>query len=135
MFQEIPKLDKKGLREFGLMTGGFIALLFGLLLPLLWGHDLPLIPWIIAGSLAFLSLFIPQSLAPIYQGWMKVAQVLAWVNNRLILGLIFFIIVTPMALIMKIIKRDPLTRQFEFRLETYRVSSKIKNKLSMEKPY
>ena len=35
MFQEIPKLDKKGLREFGLITGGFIALLFGLLLPLL----------------------------------------------------------------------------------------------------
>ncbi|MGK7881163.1 MAG: SxtJ family membrane protein [Crocosphaera sp.] len=135
MFQEIPKLDKKGLREFGLITGVFIALLFGLLLPLLWGHDLPLIPWIIAGCLAFLSLFIPQSLVPIYQGWMKVAQVLAWVNNRLILGIIFFIIVTPMALIMKIIKRDPLTRKFEFRLETYRVSSKIKNKLSMEKPY
>ncbi len=135
MFHEIPKLDKKGLREFGLMTGGFIALLFGLLLPLLWGHDLPLIPWIIAGSLVILSLFIPQSLAPIYQGWMKVAQVLAWVNNRLILGIIFFIIVTPMALIMKIIKRDPLKRKFEFRLGTYRISSQIKNKLSMEKPY
>ena len=135
MFQEIPKLDKKGLREFGLITGGFIALLFGLLLPLLWGHDLPLIPWIIAGSLAFLSLFIPQSLAPIYQGWMKVAQVLAWVNNRLILGIIFLIIVTPMALIMKIIKRDPLKRKFEFSAGTYRISSQIKNKLSMEKPY
>ena len=135
MFQEIPKLDKKRLREFGLMTGAFIALLFGLLLPLLWGHDLPLIPWIIAGSLAFLSLFIPQSLAPIYQGWMKVAQVLAWVNNRLILGIIFLIIVTPMALIMKIIKRDPLKRKFEFSAGTYRISSQIKNKLSMEKPY
>ena len=135
MFQEIPKLDKKRLREFGLMTGAFIALLFGLLLPLLWGHDLPLIPWIIAGSLAFLSLFIPQSLAPIYQGSMKVAQVLAWVNNRLILGIIFLIIVTPMALIMKIIKRDPLKRKFEFSAGTYRISSQIKNKLSMEKPY
>ena len=115
MFQEIPKLDKKGLREFGLITGGFIALLFGLLLPLLWGHQLPLIPWIIAIVLVILSLLIPQSLAPIYQGWMRVSQVLAWVNNRLILGIIFFIIVTPMALIMKIIKRDPLKRKFEFR--------------------
>ena len=36
---------------------------------------------------------------------------------------------------MKIIKRDPLKRKFEFRLGTYRVSSQIKNKLSMEKPY
>ncbi|MDJ0731368.1 MAG: SxtJ family membrane protein [Crocosphaera sp.] len=135
MFHEIPKLDKKGLGDFGLLTGAIIALLFGLALPLLWGYNLPLTPWIIGGTLAIVALFIPQSLAPIYQGWMRVAQVLAWVNSRVILGLIFFIIVTPMALIMKIIKRDPLKRKFEFRLETYRVSSQIKNKVSMEKPY
>ncbi len=135
MFHEITKLDTKGLREFGLLTAGIIALLFGLVLPLLWGHNLPLIPSIIAVILAILALFIPQSLGPIYQGWMRVAQVLAWVNSRLILGLIFFIIVTPMAIIMKIIKRDPLNRKFKFRLETYRVSSQIKNKISMEKPY
>ncbi|EAZ90409.1 SxtJ family membrane protein [Crocosphaera chwakensis] len=135
MFHEIPKLDKRGLREFGLITGIFIGLLFGLILPLLWGHALPLIPWIIAVILGSLGLLIPQSLAPIYQGWMRVAQVLAWVNSRLILGIIFFIIVTPMGLFMKIIKRDPLKRKFEIRLETYRASSQIKNKISMEKPY
>lgn len=135
MFNEIPKLDKKGLGDFGLMMAAFIAILFGLILPLLWSHDLPLFPWVIASILAILSLLIPRSLAPIYRVWMRVAQVLAWVNNRLILGLIFFLIVTPMALIMKIIKRDPLNRKFEFKLETYRVSSQIKNKVSMEKPY
>ncbi|MGB5772986.1 MAG: SxtJ family membrane protein [Crocosphaera sp.] len=135
MFHEIPKLDKKGLKEFGLVTGVLIALLFGLILPLLWGHNLPLIPWIIAGVLGSLALFIPQSLAPIYQGWMRVAQVLAWINSRIILGIIFLLIVTPMALIMKIIKRDPMNRKLEFRLETYRISSQIKSKLSMEKPY
>ncbi|MEL4894847.1 SxtJ family membrane protein [Crocosphaera sp. Alani8] len=135
MFYKIPRLDKKGLREFGLIIGGMIAILFGLLIPSLWGHSLPLIPWIIAGVLVTFSLFIPQSLAPIYQGWMRVSQVLAWLNSRLILGLIFFIIVTPMSLIMKIIKRDPLNRKWEFSLETYRASSQIRKKLSMEKPY
>ncbi|MGK7953884.1 MAG: SxtJ family membrane protein [Crocosphaera sp.] len=135
MFHEIPKLDKKGLGDFGLLTGAIIALSFGLIIPLLWGHDLPLTPWIISGVLVSLSLSIPQSLAPVYQGWMRIAQVLAWINNRLILGIIFFIIVTPMGLIMKIIKRDPLKRKFEFKLETYRISSQIKKKLSMEKPY
>ena len=135
MFNEIPKLDRKGLGDFGLLTGAIIALLFGLILPLLWGHNLPLLPWIIAVVLVSLSLLIPQCLSPIYQGWMRIAQVLAWINNRVILGIIFFLIVIPMALIMKIIKRDPLNRKFEFRLETYRVSSQIKNKVSMEKPY
>ncbi|MDJ0508025.1 MAG: SxtJ family membrane protein [Crocosphaera sp.] len=135
MFHAIPKLDKKGLREFGLLTGAMIALLFGLILPLLWRYDLPLIPWIIGGVSVSLALFIPNSLAPIYQGWMKVSQVLAWVNSSVILGLIFFLIVTPMALIMKIINRDALKRKFEIRLETYRISSQTKSKVSMEKPY
>ena len=36
---------------------------------------------------------------------------------------------------MKIGTGEPLKRKFEFRLGTYRVSSQIKNKLSMEKPY
>ncbi len=72
MFHEIPKLDKKGLREFGLLTGAIIALLFGLILPLLWGHNLPLVPWTIAGVLVSLAWFIPNSLSPIYQGWMRV---------------------------------------------------------------
>lgn len=135
MFHEIPKLDKKGLREFGLLTGIIIALLFGLILPLLWGHNLPLVPWILSIVLGSLALLIPKALSPIYQVWMRIAQVLAWVNSRVILGIIFFVLVTPMALIMKLLKRDPLTRKFEFRRESYRVSSQIKNKLSMEKPY
>ncbi|MEA5508786.1 SxtJ family membrane protein [Crocosphaera sp. UHCC 0190] len=135
MFDEIPKLDQKGLREFGLLTGTIIALLLGLVLPLLWGHSLPLIPWIIGGVLIILAIFIPKSLDPIHYGWMKVAQVLGFVNSRIILGIIFFIVVTPMGLIMRLNNRDPMTRKFEFSLETYRVSSQIKSKVSMEKPY
>ncbi|GBF82498.1 SxtJ family membrane protein [Aphanothece sacrum] len=135
MFEEISKLDKKGLREFGLVTGGIIAVLFGLVLPLVWGHHLPLIPWIIGGVLCSLAIFIPQSLDPIHYNWMRVGQVLGWVNNQIILGIIFFIVVTPMGLIMRLLNRDPMTSKFEFNLETYRVSSKIKSKVSMEKPY
>lgn len=35
---DIPQLDAKGLREFGLTTGAIIIGLFGLVLPLLFGH-------------------------------------------------------------------------------------------------
>ncbi|ACK67423.1 conserved hypothetical protein [Rippkaea orientalis PCC 8801] len=135
MFYEIPKLDKKGLRDFGVLTGSIIAILFGLILPLLWRHHLPLIPWIIGGVLCVLGLIIPQSLKPIYYGWMKIAQVLAWVNSRIILGMIFFLIITPMAIVMRLAKRDTMQRHFEFALETYCIRSKIRDKISMEKPY
>ena len=135
MFHEIPKLDKKGLCNFGLLTGTIIAVLFGLILPLLWGHGLPILPWIIGGVFYGLALIIPQSLDPIHYGWMRVGQVLGRVNSCIILGLIFFVMLTPMALVMRLINRDTMTRKFDFELETYRVSSKIRNTVSMEKPY
>ncbi|HAC63557.1 MAG TPA: sxtJ [Cyanothece sp. UBA12306] len=135
MFHEIEKLDQKGLRNFGLLTGIIIAVLFGLILPLIWGHGLSLIPWIIGCILSGLALIMPKSLEPIYYGWTRVGQVLSWINSRIILGLIFFLMLTPMALIMRLAKRDTMQRHFEFALETYRVSSKIRNKVSMENPY
>ena len=57
---EIP--DKKGLREFGLITGGLFVGLFGLLFPWLFSFALPVWPWVIAGVLWGLALLIPQHL-------------------------------------------------------------------------
>ncbi|MGL5035037.1 MAG: SxtJ family membrane protein, partial [Microcystaceae cyanobacterium] len=89
----------KTLREFGLLVGGIIAGLFGTILPLLKGHSLPLWAWIIGGVLILLGLFLPKSLAPIYKLWMRLGLMLGWVNSRIILGVIFFLIMTPMGLI------------------------------------
>jgi len=60
---------------------------------------------------------------------------LGWLNSRIILSIVFFIIVTPMALMMKLLKRDTMARRFDFEVETYRISSKIYPSAGMEKPY
>ena len=132
---ENKKLTIKELREFGLLTGGIITGLFGLILPLIRGHSLPLSPWIIAVVLAGLAIILPKSLDPIYRVWMKIGLALGWVNSRIILSIVFFIILTPMALIMKLLKRDTMIRKFDFQVETYRISSKINPSSGMEKPY
>ncbi|MGP0129287.1 MAG: SxtJ family membrane protein [cyanobacterium endosymbiont of Rhopalodia musculus] len=134
MSYKIPKLNRKELRRFGLLTGTIISGLFGLVMPLISGDKLPLTPWIITGVMYGLATFIPQSLDPIYNNWMKVTQVLAWINTRIILGLIFFLIITPMAFIMQLFNRDTM-KKISYSLETYRISSFIKEKNSMEKPY
>lgn len=132
---DIPQLDRKGLRNFGLLTGIIIAVLFGLLLPLLRGHGLLLVPWILGGVLGFLALITPNALAPVYRVWMRIGLILGWINSRIILGIIFFLIVTPMGFLMRLFSRDPMTREFELQLETYRVPSQIRKRESMEKPY
>ena len=49
----------------------------------------------------------------LYRGWMKLAHVLGWVNTRIILSLVYFLIVTPLALIFKVIGKDPMCRKFD----------------------
>lgn len=129
------KLTAKELREFGLLAGVIIAGLFGLILPLIRGHSLPIIPWVIAIILVGLAIILPKSLDPVYQVWMKIGFALGWLNNRIILSIVFFIILTPMALMMKLLKRDTMARTFDFQVETYRISSKIHTSTGMEKPY
>ena len=126
---------KKELRQFGMLLGTFIPLLFGLILPWLWNHGFPVLPWILGGIFWSLAIAFPPSLQPVYRVWMKIAEILAWVNSRIILGIIFFAIVTPMGFIMSLLQRDPMARKCDRQVETYRISSQKRSRESMENPY
>lgn len=52
-------------------------------------------------------------LKALYKAWMKFAHALGWVNTRIILSLVYFLIFTPIALIFRLIGKDPLERRFE----------------------
>lgn len=55
----------------------------------------------------------------LYKGWMVFAHALGWVNTRILLVLFFFLIITPVALFMRMIGKDSLSRRIEPELETY----------------
>ncbi len=131
----IPELDRKGLREFGLVTGGIFAGLFGLFFPWLLEIGIPLWPWILGGVLALWALVAPASLRPVYYWWMRFALLLSRVTTPIILGVVFFLVILPVALVMKIVGRDPMARRFNERAASYRVSSHRAPRENMEKPY
>ncbi|BFM39613.1 SxtJ family membrane protein [Synechocystis sp. LKSZ1] len=132
---ETSSLTPKLLRKFGLIMGAVIAGLFGLVIPLWKGHGLGPWPWGLAGLFVGLGFSYPQALGPIYRFWMKLGHVLGWVNSRLILGLIFFLVVTPMAIVMKLLKRDTMVRQFEPQRPSYRQRSRVREPQHLQKPY
>ncbi len=129
---EIP--DKKGLREFGLITGGLFVGLFGLLFPWLFSFAFPKWPWIIAGVLWGLALLIPNSLKWIYQGWMSFALVLGWINTRLILAIMFYLIMTPMGLIMRLFGKNAMKNK-PSQSESYRNLTPSRSPQHMERPF
>lgn len=132
---DIPDLSREELRKFGIVTGAILVGLLGLLLPVLRGHSLPLWPWILVLPLWGLSVVSPGSLKSIYQGWMRIGLVMGFVNTRIILGIIFYGLVLPTGLIMRLFRHDPMAKGFDRQLNTYRVPSKQRPKASMEKPY
>ena len=109
------------LRSFGLVMAGAVTLLFGLGFPWLGGRPYPVWPWAVAAVLVAWALVWPAGLAPAHRAWMAAAHVLGWLNTRLILGLVFFVVLTPIGLVMRLAGRDPMHRRFEPGLATYRV--------------
>ncbi len=133
---EIPYLDKRGLRNFGLMAGAFISVIFGVLFPWLGENSIPWWPWLTAGVLCIWSLTVPQTLRPLYRGWMTVGLAIGSIVNRLILGIVFFGVVLPMGFIKRIVGNDAMARRLDKNVSTYRVAKVMRSSRShMERPF
>jgi hypothetical protein len=136
MATNIPTLDKKGLRKFGITTGVIIVVLFALFFP--WVFDvttMPMWPWILAALLWVPALLIPSALRPVYTTWMKIGHAIGWVNTRIILGVLFYVLILPMGLIMRLFGKDPMARKLDKSVSSYRVKSVSESKDRLEKPF
>jgi hypothetical protein len=93
------------LRSFGL-TVGTVMLGIGLW-PVVWsGTDARWWALGIGGVLAFFGVVMPRPLSPVHRGWMALGHVMGWVNTRLILGVFFYVILTPTALAARLLGKD-----------------------------
>jgi hypothetical protein len=127
--------SQKELRDFGLIVGGICATLFGLLLPLLKHRAFPLWPWIAAAILIAPALAYPAALRGPYFLWTKLGLALGSINQRIVLTFIFYVIVMPIGLAMRLFGRDPMARRFEPARESYRVASRKAPPVSMDRPF
>jgi hypothetical protein len=112
--------ERKQLRSFGLMVGGIFTLLG--VWPVLWrGQPLRLWSLLLGGLLLALGLVWPRSLTHVYRLWMRVGEVLGWLNTRLILSALFYLLFTPIGLYMRLRGKDPMRRTLAPEAESYRV--------------
>ena len=68
-----------------------------------------------------LALAWPRSLTQIYRLWMRVGEVLGWINTRIILGVLFYLLFTPLGVYMRLRGKDPMRRTLAPEAESYRV--------------
>ena len=122
------------LREFGLVVGGLVLLFFSWLLPALHGHPLAIWPLWIGLPLVLLGLIAPRSLRQPYRGWMALGHGLGWINSHLILGLVYLLVLQPIALVMRLLGHDPLRRRWDPDASTYREVREPKP-INLKTPY
>jgi hypothetical protein len=121
------------LRQFG-----FIALAgFGLLGALAWfergifGFGLGGAREIVAGAFASLallslafSLVFPRGNWPIYAGLSVVALPIGFVLSYVIMGTLFYLIIAPIGLVLRLLGKDPMNRRFERDAASYWVDAR-----------
>ena len=119
-------ISKKQLREFGLLIGFVFPILIGWLIPLLFGHQFRIWTLWIGVSGLLIGLTAPRLLYYPYTGWMALGKVLGWINSHIILGLVFILVLQPIAYIMRLKGYDPL-RSKKKGENTYRENRKDHN--------
>ena len=135
MTNPIETLDAAGYRKFGLVSSAIVVVLFGLAIPWLFSLNFPRWPWIFAGVLGSWALLLPTTLKPVYIGWMKFGNIMNWINTRIILGIVFYGLILPFGLVMRMFGKDPMKRQLDNSASSYRVISQKDTKDNLEHPY
>jgi hypothetical protein len=116
-------------RSFGIVF--FIVFLLIAIYPLINSEGLRVWSLIIAIIFLFLGLINSKVLTPLNKLWFKFGILLGRIVSPLIMGVIFFLVVTPIALIMRIIGKDLLNLKFNkdrsYWIEKAGPKSKMKN--------
>ena len=98
-------------RSFGIVFF-FIFLLISVY-PLLYNENIRIWSLIISIIFLFLGIINSRILTPFNHIWFKFGLVLGRFISPLIMGLVFFLVVTPIGLLMRVFKKDLLNLRFD----------------------
>jgi hypothetical protein len=108
---------EKELKKFGIT----FAIIFAIIGSYLLYKNSDNYKWfaIVSGLFLLSGLTIPKILKPIYKGWMLFAFALGWFNARLLLGIMFYLVFTPVGFIMKLLRKELLDLKIDKNATTY----------------
>jgi multisubunit Na+/H+ antiporter MnhG subunit len=113
MRHEIRNIDSsvKKLREFGLVVGG-VLVLFGAFA--MWrGKGFYPHLYAVGSVLVIFGAAAPGLLKPVQKAWMALAIIIGFFMSRLLLTLLFYGVMTPIGLAMKLFGKDTLDERIE----------------------
>lgn len=100
------KIGAKELRKFAFTLFCAFGFLGGLVL---WRKGETGVLFLCIGTVMLLmGLIKPRLLRPVHRGWMGISFLMGFFMSHLILALMYYLVFTPMALVMRALGKDPL---------------------------
>ncbi len=112
--------SRRQLRQFAaIWFPAFFALVGGLALH--WGGSLSVVGPIggVVAAISLVGVFVPSFIRPIFVGWMHAAYPIGLVISHLILASIYFLVITPVGVLIRAMGRDPIQRRLDPSLDSY----------------
>ena len=111
------KPNRKELRKFGLTFSIILGIIGGFLL--YKGRANACWFLCVSGLFFLFGIPIPHSLKLVYKIWMSLALIIGWFTSRLILSVVFYLVLIPIGLSMRLLGKDLLNQKFDKSAETY----------------
>ncbi len=110
--------SEKQLKRFGLIMAGMLSFFVAVFFYKTW--------YVAMGLLGILIIFFagmgiakPRGLRKVYKKWMGFAEVIGDFNAKIILGITYFFVFTPIRMVASIFREDPLRRKLEPEKDSY----------------
>lgn len=106
------------LNWFGVLFAAFFALVGGLVF---WqaSERAAYVIWAVAAAVVVLYYALPPMRRPLYLGWMYAALPIGWTVSHLLLAAVYYLLFTPIGLVLRLTGHDPLHRRIDRDATTY----------------
>lgn len=116
-FERHEEVQGSSDKALGLVFGAFFLLIA--VLPLFSGRGVRLWALIACGGFVGVALIWPRLLSPLNRLWTRLGLLLHMVVSPIVLGIMFYAVITPMGVIMRLLGKDLLRLSFNPQLPTY----------------
>ena len=111
--------SRRDLLWFGLLLPVFLAIVG----TLIWRRTGSLAAgtavWTLGGIASALYALWPAGRRRIYVGWMYAVYPIGWAVSHVLLGVVYFVVITPIGLALRLLRHDPLKRAFDRTATSY----------------